>query len=47
MLITQTMHLINPFPANVENFPANVENKGELLIMPSDGKWDLTRLLEG
>jgi len=29
---------INPYPANVENM--------ELLIMPADGRWDLTRCLK-
>jgi hypothetical protein len=28
-------------------YPANVENNGELLIMPADGKWDLTQRLKG
>jgi hypothetical protein len=28
-------------------YPANVENKGELLIMPADGRWDLSQRLKG
>jgi len=31
----------NPFPANVEN------TYGELLIMPTNGRWDLTCRLKG
>jgi hypothetical protein len=31
----------NPYPANVE------KEYGELLIMPANGKWDLTRRLKG
>jgi hypothetical protein len=36
--IKTTQYEINPYPANVENMV-------ELLIMPADGRWDLTRRL--
>ena len=30
----------------INPYPANVEKNGELLIMPADGNWDLTRRLK-
>jgi len=31
----------------INSYPANVDNNGELLIMPANGRWDLTWRLKG
>ena len=40
-------HVHTPFDIFVNPYPANVEEYVELLIMPANGRWDLTRHLKG